>query len=71
MEDVLTEERRLFYVAVTRAERRLLLLTEHESESLYLRQLRPEAESDDTDWLDEPAEQSEAQKSQWAKWRST
>lgn len=34
--DTLTEERRLFYVAVTRAEHRLLVLTESGKESLYL-----------------------------------
>lgn len=37
--DVLEEERRLFYVAVTRAERRLLLLTESGQESPYLAEL--------------------------------
>lgn len=35
-EDVLAEERRLFYVAVTRAEHRLMLLTETGKESPYL-----------------------------------
>lgn len=34
--DTLAEERRLFYVAVTRAERRLLVLTEAGEESMYL-----------------------------------
>lgn len=36
-EDVLAEERRLFYVAATRAEHRLMLLTETGKESPYLR----------------------------------
>ncbi len=40
MEDTLSEERRLFYVAVTRAERRLLLLTETNSESTFIKELR-------------------------------
>ena len=35
-EDVLAEERRLFYVAATRAEHRLMLLTETGKESPYL-----------------------------------
>lgn len=37
--DTLAEERRLFYVAVTRAEHRLLLLTETKQESPYLEEL--------------------------------
>ncbi|NCT69099.1 MAG: hypothetical protein GXC76_15835, partial [Rhodanobacteraceae bacterium] len=36
MADALAEERRLFYVAVTRAQHRLLLLTETDQESSYL-----------------------------------
>ena len=38
-EDTLAEERRLFYVAVTRAKQRLLLLTEAGSESSFLEEL--------------------------------
>lgn len=38
---VLDEERRLFYVALTRAEHRLIVLTEKGSESPYLRALKP------------------------------
>ncbi|MFZ2236846.1 MAG: 3'-5' exonuclease, partial [Dokdonella sp.] len=40
MEDTLAEERRLFYVAITRAEWRLLLLTETGQESPYLVELQ-------------------------------
>lgn len=39
-EDVLADERRLFYVAVTRAEHRLLILTETGMESPYLEVMR-------------------------------
>lgn len=39
-EDALAEERRLFYVAATRAQRRLMLLTETGSESPYLEATR-------------------------------
>lgn len=39
-EDVLAEERRLFYVAATRAEHRLMLLTETGKESPYLTPLK-------------------------------
>jgi DNA helicase-4 len=37
--DVLNEERRLFYVAMTRAKRRLYILTERDRESPFLKQL--------------------------------
>lgn len=37
VEDVLAEERRLFYVAATRAEHRLMLLTETDQESPYIK----------------------------------
>jgi DNA helicase IV len=40
VQDTLAEERRLFYVAITRAEHRLLLLTETGQESPYLDALR-------------------------------
>lgn len=40
VEDSLSEERRLFYVAITRAERRLLLLTETGQESPFLNELQ-------------------------------
>jgi DNA helicase-4 len=39
-EDVLAEERRLFYVAATRAEHRLMFLTETANESPYLEAMR-------------------------------
>ena len=39
IEDTLAEERRLFYVAVTRAKHRLLLLSEAGCESLFLEEL--------------------------------
>ena len=38
---VLDEERRLFYVALTRAEHRLIVLTEKGSESPYLKAFKP------------------------------
>lgn len=46
IEDTLAEERRLFYVAVTRAESRLLLLTETGRESSFLKELTGEALAD-------------------------
>ena len=39
-EDTLAEERRLFYVAITRAKHRLLLLTEENNESPFLEELK-------------------------------
>ncbi len=38
--DTLAEERRLFYVAITRAESHLLLLTETDQESAYIKELQ-------------------------------
>jgi DNA helicase-4 len=42
VEDTLSEERRLFYVATTRAEHRLLLLTATGQESLFIKELQLE-----------------------------
>ncbi|MGH8566973.1 MAG: 3'-5' exonuclease [Gammaproteobacteria bacterium] len=40
---VLEEERRLFYVAMTRAKRRLFLLTDEDEESPYLEVIKPKS----------------------------
>lgn len=39
LDDVLAEERRLFYVAATRAERRMLLLSERDAHSPYIEEM--------------------------------
>lgn len=42
IEDTLAEERRLFYVAISRAKHRLLLLTDEKSESAFLKEMKLE-----------------------------
>lgn len=51
VEDALAEERRLFYVAITRAQHRLLLVTETGQESLFIKELQLECGASDLEQL--------------------